>query len=282
MTALIRPLLWIGAGLLLIFGVASFAAPAWASTNFPWTVGPFMAQTIGAWALGTGIAAAVAAWNAARYGDISAVVIYVGLFGIGELVVAGFFLSKLLVGNVLTWPYVGGLLALSVAFVLTVIDWARNGMPWRFTGVAAQGIMTVPLPTWPRVIAVLVGAFVVFLAVGTLLAGPDGGTARGEVFPEQMGLFSIKAFSAFLFAIAISIASLWPARTLRPYRELGLVGFYIILPITLAALLNLGMFDFAHKPGHIIYVGAYVVVAVVLAVAAKLIGDILRRQAGRA
>ena len=135
--------------------------------------------------------------------------------------------------------------------------------------------MLLKVPLWPRVIALAVGAFMVFLAVGTLLAGPDGGTARGEVFPEQMGLFSIKAFSAFLFAIAASIASLFPARTLRPYRELGLAGFYIIVPITLAALLNLGMFDFAHKPGHVVYVAAYVVVAVVLAVAAWFIGRIL-------
>jgi hypothetical protein len=280
-TTSVRWLLWIGAGLLLIFGGASFVAPGWASANFPWTVGPFMAQTIGAWALGTGIAAAIAAWKG-RIGDVYAVLIYCGLFGLGELVVAGFFLNKLLVGNVLTWPYIGGLVALSAAFLIAVAGWLREGMPWRFEGVAAHGIMTVPMPTWPKVIAVAVGAFVVFLAVGTLLAGPDGGTARGEVFPEQMGLFSIKAFSAFLFAIAISIASLFPARTLRPYRELGLAGFYIIVPITLAALLNLGMFDFAHKPGHLIYVGAYVVVAVVLAVSAWFIGRILAQQAGQA
>lgn len=280
MTTLVRWLLWIGAGLLLIFGVASFVAPQWASTNFPWTVGPFMAQTIGAWALGTGIAAAVAGWKG-RVGDVYAVLVYCGLFGLGELVVAGFFINKLLVGNVLTWPYIGGLLALSGAFVLTVIDWATHGVPWRFTGVAAQGIMTVPLPAWPRVIAVLVGAFVVLLAFGTLVAGPDGATARGEVFPEQMGLFSVKAFSAFLFAIAISIASLFPARTLRPYRELGLAGVYLITPITVAALLNLGQFDFAHKPGHILYVAAYVVVAVVLAVAAWHIGRILRQPTGK-
>jgi hypothetical protein len=279
MTALVRWLLWIGAGLLLVFGGVSFVAPGWASTSFPWNVGPFMAQTIGAWALGTGIAAAVAAWKA-RVGDVYAVLIYCGLFGLGELVVAGFFINKLLVGNVLTWPYIGGLLALSAAFILALAGWLREGMPWRLD-VPAGGFMLTKVPMWPRVIAVLVGAFVVFLAVGTLFAGPDGATATGQVFPEPMGLFSVKAFSAFLFAIAVSIASLYPARSLRPYRELGIAGVYLIVPITVAALLNLGLFDFAHKPGHIIYVGAYVVVAVVLAVAAWFIGRILNPPAAR-
>ncbi len=72
----------------------------------------------------------------------------------------------------------------------------------------------------------------------------------------------------------------WPVRTGSVQTEA--VTALVRWLITVAALLNLGQFDFAHKPGHIVYVGAYVVVAVVLAVAAWHIGRILRQQSGRA
>jgi amino acid transporter len=104
--------------------------------------------------------------------------------------------------------------------------------------------------------------------VGTLLAGPDGATARGEIFPEQMSPFSIKAFSAFLFALAAAILSAVRSTDLAPFRALGWAGLYLIVPITGAALLNLSLFD-ASKPGTLVYLWAYIIVgAIIVAVLA--------------
>ena len=49
------------------------------------------------------------------------------------------------------------------------------------------------------------------------------------------------------------------------------------MPITIAALVNLSVFDFAARPGGLVYLGAYVVVG--LGVIAILVLD--RRRPGR-
>jgi len=55
-------LLVVSAIALLAIGVPSFLAPAWAASEFPWTVGPFLAQTIGAWSIGTALIALHTVW----------------------------------------------------------------------------------------------------------------------------------------------------------------------------------------------------------------------------
>ena len=249
---------WLAAGLLLAFGVPAFLMPAWASEQFPWAVGPFMAQTIGAWSIGTAAMAASAAWRR-RPARTYPVLVYLGLFGIGQLLVVLAFAGRLQTGHILTWPYLGGMTALAVAG-FTAIPSLR-GVPAQVRADAGH------VPTWARLLAVAVGGFVLLLAVGTLLAGPDGATARGAIFPEQMGLFSIRAFSAFLFSIGIAIMLVVPSPSMWPYRELALGGIYLVIPITLAALLNLSLFDFAGQPGNLLYLAAYVVVGVALAIA---------------
>lgn len=246
-------LLWIGAVAFVVIGLPAFLAPAWAKDEFPWSVGPFLTQTIGGWSLGTaGIAihAAVTGLPRRTYG----LLIYLGLFGILQLAVVAAFAGKLQVGHVLTWPYLVGLVALAVGA-------AAGGLVLRDATREAGSDRRATW--WIRAIAALVGAFVLFLAVGTLLAGPDGATARGEVMPEPMGLFSIRAFSAFLFALAASILSLVLSREVAPYRALGTSGLYLIVPITLAAILNFSLFD-ASKPGTMVYFWAYVIVGLII------------------
>ncbi|MEO5703542.1 MAG: hypothetical protein ABIR64_00955 [Candidatus Limnocylindrales bacterium] len=249
-----RSLLVIGAAAFVAIGLPVFLAPGWAVPEFPWAVGPFLAQTIGGWSLGTA-AIAIHAVAGGPSRQLYGLVIYLGMFGIGQLAVVVAFASKLQVGHLLTWPYLIGLVALVVGAGCAALTW-RRGDP-------------EPTPTarratwWIRVIAGAVGAFVLFLAVGTLLARADGATARGEVLPEQMGLFSIRAFSAFLFALAAAILSLVPSRFVAPYRSLGSSGLYLIVPITLAAALNFSLFD-AGKPGTLVYFWAYVVVGLII------------------
>ncbi|HUG29765.1 MAG TPA: hypothetical protein VMQ65_04515 [Candidatus Limnocylindria bacterium] len=249
-----RVLLGIGAAAFLVIGVPAFLAPSWAVGEFPWAVGPLLAQTIGGWSLGTAaiaIHAVVGGPSRRLYG----LLIYLGLFGVGQLAVVAAFAGRLQVGHLLTWPYLVGLAALAVGAACAALS---------LRGADAATVdMGRRAPLWIRAIAGLVGGFVLFLAVGTLLAGPDGATARGEVLPEPMGLFSIKAFSAFLFALAAAILSLVLSRQVGPYRSLGTSGLYLIVPITLAAALNFSLFD-ASKPGTLVYFWAYVVVGLVI------------------
>lgn len=253
-----RGLHWLAAGLLLVFGVPAFLLPVWASEQFPWAVGPFLAQTIGAWSVGTAAMAASAAWRR-RPARTYPVLIYLGLFGLGQLLVVAAFADRLQTGHLLAWPYLGGMVALAVSGVAAVP--ALRAAPARVRAAAGD------VPTWARLLAIAVGGFVLLLALGTLLAGPDGATAHGGIFPEPMSLFSIRAFSAFLFSIGIAILLVVPSPSMWPYRELALGGMYLVIPITLAALLNLSLFDFAGRPGHLLYLAAYVVVGLALAVA---------------
>ncbi|HEX6230850.1 MAG TPA: hypothetical protein VF029_03995, partial [Actinomycetota bacterium] len=70
-------------------------------------------------------------------------------------------------------------------------------------------------------------------------------------------------FSAFLFALAAAILSSVRSTSLAPFRALGWAGLYLIVPITGAALLNLGLFDDG-KPGTLVYLWAYIVVGVII------------------
>jgi hypothetical protein len=249
-------LLSASAVLLGVFGAAAIVAPGWAQPEFPWLVGPLLAQTIGGWALGT---AAIAA-HAARVRRIELtfpLLVYVKLFGFLQLVVVVLFLDRLRLGA-LAYPYLLGLAALVAAAAVAAPRVLAN--PLEFRGL--RGF----IPRWGRLLALVVGSFVLLLAIATLVAGPDVATARGEVFPEQMSLFSIRAFSAFLFSIGAAIGSVLLARSALPYLHLGWAGLYLIVPITVAALLNLDKFDFAGRPGGLVYLLAYVVVGVAIAV----------------
>lgn len=250
-------LLWLAATLFVVFGLAAFIAPGWASGQFPWNVGPFLAQTIGRWSLGTAAICAHAAW-VGRVERVYPLLVYGWLFGIGQLVVVLFFADKLQTGHVLTYPYLGGLLALVGSAILGVSYWTS-----RRPDLGAGGGR---VPSWGRLLTAVVAGFVLLLAVGTLLAGPDGAAARGDIFPEPMSLFSLRAFSAFLFALAAAQGSALLSRSVTPYFHLGRAGMYLIVPITLATLLNLSVFDFTGRPGGLLYLLAYVIVGIVLAI----------------
>ncbi len=259
MTSLARGLLVLGAAAFLIFGVGAFAWDQ-AVAQFPWTVGPLLAQTIGGWALGTGAIAAYAALRGLPQ-TMYPLLLYLGLFGAGQLLIVAAFASKLLTSGLLTYPYLLGLGSLAIGAAAWAVELrAGVGRP-----AAVETLPEATAPRWLRAFAVLLAGFVALLAIGTLIAGPDGATARGEVFPEPMGPFSIRAFSAFLFPLSVAIASVLWARDLRPFRALGWSGLFLIVPITLAALLHLDRFD-ASKPATLVYLWAYIVVGVIIVV----------------
>jgi predicted exporter len=69
----------------------------------------------------------------------------------------------------------------------------------------------------------------------------------------SVGLLWLAAGLFLVFGLAAFVAPGW-------------AGMFLIVPITLAALLSLSMFDFSGKPGGLLYLLAYVVVGVIIAV----------------
>ena len=248
-----RIALLVAAGALGIFGAASFIARGWAAENFPWSVGPFLAMSIGGWALGT----AAIALDAGRRTPPTAIalLIYLWLFGAGELVVLLAFVERAVWSAPLTIPYLVGLLALVVS--------AATGVPalWleRRNEPVARG---QPAPWWAR--AWTVGFVIVLLGLvlATLLARQGGAATEAGFVPERMTLFTVRAFSAFFLAIGLSAASLLVTNRIEAYLAFGRAGLYLMVPITIAALVNLSTFDFAGRPGGLVYLGAYIVVGV--------------------
>ena len=249
-----------------IFGAASFIAPGWAAQNFPWSVGPFLAMSIGGWTFGT---AAIALDAQRRTAPTAiALLVYVWLFGAGEFLVLLAFRDRAVWSALLTIPYLVGLLALLVS--------VGTGLPalWleRGRGPVEDG---TPAPWWAR--AWTVGFVIVLLGLvlATLLARQGGAATEAGFVPERMTLFTVRAFSAFFLAIGLSAASLLVTNRIGAYLAFGQAGLYLIVPITIAALVNLSTFDFVGRPGGLVYLGAYIVVGVFVVVA--LVRDRARR-----
>jgi hypothetical protein len=247
---------WVGAASFAIFGVLALL-PDWAVAQFPWGVGPVMAMTMGAWGIGTAAMAALAASQTSQ-DRILGLNVYLWLFGILELLVVVAFADRLQVGHVLTWPYLLGLAALAASAVAGVIGWANERPDLR----GPAGTVT----WWMRAIAIGLGGFTALLAIGTLMAGPDGRTAQGGVVPEPLSLFSIRAFSAFLAAISAATFAMLLPRNPRPAWELDRGGFILSTAILVVALLHVGAFDFGSQPGGLVYVGAYGVASILFAI----------------
>jgi hypothetical protein len=247
---------WAGAVALAVFGVLALM-PDWAVAQFPWGVGPIMAQTMGAWGIGTAAMAVLAATQS-RQDRILGLNVYLWLFGILQLLVVVAFFDRLQLGRVLTWPYLIGLVALAASGVAGIVGWWSERPDLR----GPHGTVT----WWMRAIAIGLGGFTALLAIGTLIAGPEGRTAQGGVVPEPMSLFSIRAFSAFLAAISVATFSMLLPRNPRPAWELDSGGFILSTAILIVALLHLGAYGFGSELGGFVYIGAYAIASIVFVI----------------
>jgi hypothetical protein len=256
-----RWLLWAAAAAMAIFGALAFVLPNWASTDFPWKVGPFLAMTIGGWALGTAGVAALAA-RSSRQDRILGMNVYLWLFGSLQLLVVILFLDKLQVGHILTWSYLAGLAALVASAVVGLVEWVRERPDLRGP--------TGPLPIWMPATAIGLGGFTLVLALGSLVSGPSGQLAHGRFFPEELSGFSMRAFAAFFASVSGGTLALLAARNARPYLDLDTAGLMLVVPITVAAVVYIDRFDFQASPGGLVYLTAYVV-ALILFVVIRLV-----------
>lgn len=248
-----RAALRIGALLYVVLGAVLLAAPDLAAPAFPWSVSALAAMTFGGWALGNGIGL----WFAAAPGPVARirpVLVYLTVFAAAQLLVMLAFRSALQVEGLLTVPYV-------VTLAFTMIAAAFGLLELRST-TAIVFLDDAPLSSRVRILLTALTAFVAALAFGGFLAGTGGLSTTGKIFPEPLTLFSVRAFAAFYLALTAGLVAL----LLRPRASsgfmLGITGVALIVPITAAALLSIGAFDFAGRPLGILYLGAYILVLI--------------------
>ena len=231
-------------GVLLVFsGLAFFVLPEYAAQNFPWAVSPFVAMTIGGWSLGLGLMAleSFRGWSLPAF---ASTLVAVWTFCLLELVVAVVFLGVLRTDHVLTWPYVGAIVAGSASAVF--------GLPWLWRHRAD---MSTGTPS-PRVLLAIVIGYIV-LTGGLAIVTALHVASEGNVFPEPLSAFTTRAFSAFFASLALGFVPIVAGRSLDPAIPFARTGLYLLLPITAAAVLFLHVFDFAAHPGQLLYIGAY-------------------------
>ena len=107
-----------------ILGILLFAFPAQLAPVFAWKVTAFMTITIGGWCLGNAWLAFI---NARRWewSLVYTSLIYLWLFGIGELTVLFLFRDKLRLEHPIAWLYFITLIVNTLAAFVGVFDYLR-------------------------------------------------------------------------------------------------------------------------------------------------------------
>jgi hypothetical protein len=242
------------------FGALLFLAPAWSAERFPWTVSPFVAMTIGGWCIGV----TCFSWIGGRRGPVGAVLpvlAFVWMFGLSEVAV-------LLVEK----PVVRSDAPLAIPYVLAlVLTLASGGIGLLELVHRAAGGEDIHgdghLGLHRRIRAVLLGLAVLLgaLAVEAALADVVGPATSGKVFPEAVTVFTVRAFGALNLSMAIGalVAAVRGSRSASAW--LAAAALFLVTPTLLAALANLGEFDFANRPLGWLYLGGYAALLVVSA-----------------
>jgi len=251
LSSISRTLTYLSALGYLLLGALLFLAPGQSASTFAWNVSPFVVMTIGGWCLGN----AVFAWQSARlwrWPLVYPALIYLWLFGIFEAAVLIVFRDRVNVESSVALSYVATIGINVVTAIVGCLDLLRVQ-----PGIRAEG---VPVPRYVRGLVIFFTFNLGILTLGGLLASAGGRSTEGELFPEPLTLFTVRAFAAFFAAIFFSALLLVWARNLTPMYPYGLAGLILIIPILIAAFLNLDKFDFSGRPGGILYLGAYLVV----------------------
>jgi hypothetical protein len=96
----------------------------------------------------------------------------------------------------------------------------------------------------------------------TMNIGAPG--TKGGIFPEVMSLFTLRSFGMFHLTLALAVVPFLWNKNLNAILYHSVVSYGLILFITLAAFVYLGLFDFANKPAGLLYFLAYLVVGIPL------------------
>lgn len=238
-----------------ITGALLFLFSASLAPVFAWKVTAFMLMTIGGWCLGNAWLALIIArrwqWTLVRTS-----LFYLWVFGVGENLVLFAFRDKLALQHPIAWLYLVTLIVNGLAALVGIVDFLRIRPSNAPNGETLAKTQKIP--------AVLFVLFVGFLGVYGVVAQIGAPGTNGGIFPEIMSLFTLRSFGVFYLTLALGVAPfLWQVghKTVlhHAFAAYGLIAF-----ITVAAFAYLPIFDFALRPGGLLYFGAYLIVGIPL------------------
>lgn len=242
-----------------VLGIVLFVFPSWAASNFAWPISPFVAMTMGGWCLGNAWCALFTWQRPWVTGVLST--FYLCVFGLLEAAILYAFRTGVTLATPLAWFYVAAI-GLTVLFaIVTVVEVIRvrpvieaRGRPLSSVEFGASVLFTV--------LVALLGLYVLSRPV----------LQYAVVFPEPLSLFTLRGFGGLYLSIAIATVPLLFLRGLDNLLTYSVAMYGLIVFITLAALLFIGRFDFATYPGQVLYIVAYVVVGIFVAVKVAIHG----------
>jgi len=252
-----RSLTYLNAILYAALGALLFIFPEQLAPVFAWKVTAFMTMTIGGWCLGN----AWLAWLVARRWKWSLTypaLYYLWAFGINELIVLYLFRDKLRLEHPAAWLYLITLLINAISALVGVFDGLRNRPVREASGPRTNALQYAGLLSFI--------IFVGFLGIYGCTAKIGAPGTNAGIFPEIMSLFTLRSFGAFYLSIALAVLPLLWDRNLNTFLSHGFLSYGLIIFITAAAFIYIGLFDFAAKPGGLLYFGAYLGVGLVFLV----------------
>lgn len=249
-----RWLTYLNAILYAILGACLFIFPETLAPVFAWKVTAFMTMTIGGWCLGNAWLAFFTArhwqWNR----SFSAL-LYLWLFGLGELLVLYLFRAKLKLVHPIAWLYFITLIVNALTAFVGLLDLVRKPLSSR---------SPEKLSTAQRWIVIVFVLFVGFLGYyGCTAQLGDPGT-NGGIFPEVMSLFTLRSFGVFYLCVALGVVPFLWNPNFEALLHHSFASYGLIIFITIAAFVYIRLFDFVAKPGGLLYFGAYVGVGIPL------------------
>ena len=250
-----RSLTYLNAILYAILGAFLFLLPERLAPVFAWKVTAFMTMTIGGWCLGN----AWLAWMTARrwaWNQVFSALLYLWMFGIGELIVLYLFRDKLKLAHPIAWLYFITLLVNGVTAIWGIIELLRTRISSGSPGPA--------LNLSQRLVTLVFVLFVGFLGLYGCTAKIGAPGTSGGIFPEIMSLFTLRSFGVFYFCVGLAVVPFLWNHNFNALLHHSLASYGLIIFITLAAFVYIELFDFGAKPGGLLYFGAYLGVGIPL------------------
>ena len=243
-----RWLMYLNAILYGVLGMLLFIFHTQLAPVFAWKVTAFLTMTIGGWCLGN----AWLAWTTARvwkWNRVFSAVLYLWMFGIGELMVLLAFRDRLNLTHPIAWFYLSTLSVNVLTALVGIVELLRTRLASHSAGPA--------LTSWQLTatgVFVLIVGFLGFYGLAAELG--DVGT-NGGIFPEIMSLFTLRSFGVFYLCIALAaVPYLWNPN-FEALLHHAVASYGLVVFITAAAFLYIHLFDFATRPGGLLYFGAY-------------------------
>lgn len=239
-----------------ITGLLLFVFPETLAPVFAWKVTAFMVMTIGGWCLGNAWLAFISArrwqWSLNRVS-----LLYLWLFGTGELLVLFAFRAKLILSHPIAWLYFATLLINGMAALIGIADYLRLRPANSINGEILNQTQKFPVALFVIFVGFL-GAYGITAQIG------DVGT-NGGIFPEVMSLFTLRSFGVFYLSLALSVIPFFWQTGHKTVLHHSFAVYGLISFITIAAFVYLPLFNFAQRPGGLLYFSAYIGVGIPLA-----------------